>query len=455
MAQFGVITALTATFIAVFMAGIGLGSWIAGERIRSGPGWVISNPIFAYAGIELLIGISAVVVPYEFRLGHVLLLYLAGDTGLTSLAYSCFSAVWLALCLVPWCACMGATFPVAMAVLRDDSAEQRSFSHLYLANVLGAMAGAVLPLLLIEELGFHRTLRIGALLNGTIAALAVFCSSKFRHERSSGKPGHGRRQAETGSNSSTNKWFLFATGLTSMGLEVVWIRIFTPYVGTVVYAFAAILGFYLLATFVGTKLYRRNVFGEQSGDGMIWLLLGVSGLVSLIAADPMLAIPRLLRIPLGIIPVAAAAGFATPMLVDRESQGDPGLAASGYAINVLGCVLGPLVTGFLFLPRISERTAIIVFSAPWLVVGVWRIVTRERQNQSAKKPSARQLVGLVIAFLVAGGIVFRNHSFEDRFPHRRVLRDSTATVTAVGTDRTNKLLLVNGQGMSTLTLLQK
>jgi hypothetical protein len=111
-----------------------------------------------------------------------------------------------------------------------------------------------------------------------------------------------------------------------MGMEVVWIRIFTPYLGTVVYGFAAILGVYLLATFVGTKLYRRGVLAGRASDSVIWLFLGVAGLLPLISAHPLLAIARLLRLPLGVIPLATAAGFATPMLVDRESRGDPSRA---------------------------------------------------------------------------------------------------------------------------------
>ena len=51
-------------------------------------------------------------------------------------------------------------------------------------------------------------------------------------------------------------WLLFATGLTSMGLEVVWIRLYTIYVGTFVYSFATILGVYLAATFIGSTVYR-------------------------------------------------------------------------------------------------------------------------------------------------------------------------------------------------------
>jgi len=42
-----------------------------------------------------------------------------------------------------------------------------------------------------------------------------------------------------------------------MAMEVVWVRQFSPFLGTVVYAFASILAVYLGATFVGAIAYRR------------------------------------------------------------------------------------------------------------------------------------------------------------------------------------------------------
>ena len=66
------------------------------------------------------------------------------------------------------------------------------------------------------------------------------------------------RSAEHVSATTTTKplVLLFLTGLTSMGMEVVWIRQFTPYLGTVVYAFASILATYLVSTFLGLQIYR-------------------------------------------------------------------------------------------------------------------------------------------------------------------------------------------------------
>src|SRR5207237_10760111 len=69
---------------------------------------------------------------------------------------------------------------------------------------------------------------------------------------------------------------LFTTGLVSMGMEVIWIRQFTPYLGNVVYAFAGILGTYLLATFWGSHHYRSwarsHSFNESSPS---WSMLAL------------------------------------------------------------------------------------------------------------------------------------------------------------------------------------
>ena len=59
---------------------------------------------------------------------------------------------------------MGATFPLMMAYVRErDSQNTKSFSFLYLANVLGAMSGTFLTaIVLVELLGFHHTLWVAA-----------------------------------------------------------------------------------------------------------------------------------------------------------------------------------------------------------------------------------------------------------------------------------------------------
>ncbi len=189
------------------------------------------------------------------------------------------SGVWMALTLVPWCACMGATIPVGMFAIRSDARyeSRRSFSFLYLANVLGAVAGAILPLLFIELYGFHGTLRVGAMLNATIAAsaLVVSISSRGRTVRKDSQSARAvLANLEQGKSIVV---LLFMTGLVTMGMEVVWIRLYTPYLGTFVYSFATILASYLLATFVGSQAYRVWSRGHERESRIAWISLGLLG----------------------------------------------------------------------------------------------------------------------------------------------------------------------------------
>jgi len=448
MAQFGVTTTLTATFLSVFMGGLGLGSWLAGKGLRNRKVRAPISPVLLYALTELAIGIFSMLVPRELRGGRELLLHLGADAGWTSFRFSCLSGIWLALSLIPPCACMGATFPFAISALSRVGKEQpRSFSYLYLANVLGAMVGVTLPLLLVEGLGFHRTLRVGALLNLGIAICAAIV---FKFHKLPGNEAleHDRIVERGNPLARPNKairWFLFSIGAGSMAMEVVWVRIFTPYLGTVIYAFAGILGVYLIATFVGGKLYRRGLLNIS--PGMIWFALGSAGLLPIVAADPTLLIPRLLRLPLGVFLPALVAGFATPMLVDLESGGDAAIAGAAYAANVLGCIVGPLIAGFLLLPYLNERWTIVMLAAPWIVASGFA------RNSSSTRFRRRWLAATLA--LAACALAFVCRGFEGQFMPRRVLRDSTATVIAIGQTQSHKMLLVNGLGMSRLTPITK
>jgi spermidine synthase len=255
----------------------------------------------------------------------------------------------------------------------------------------------------------------------------------------SAKPGNRRMLA-----------LLFATGLTSMGVEVVWIRQFTPYLGTLVYAFAAILAVYLAATFLGSQVYRRWSRRQDDAGALIWGLLGVSVLIPLAAADPHFDLSRMQRLLLGIAPLSAVLGFVTPMLVDRWSRGKAEQAGTAYAVNVAGCILGPLLSGFLLLPHLSERWVLFVYAAPWLLVAA----SLGTLGETAKTPALRQrAIGYAMAVL-AIVVVFESRSFEDRFQPAEVVRDNTATIIATGSGM-GRRLLVNGVGITQLTPITK
>lgn len=449
MAQFGVTTAMVSIVLSVFMGGLGLGSWASGEWIRRRGDKVGFPALRLYAGIELLIGLSGILVPYELGAGRGILEKL-GST--SSAEYYLVSGIWVALALIPWCTLMGATIPVAMLAIKRVLPQEssRSFSYLYMANVIGALFGTIIPLFFIELVGFHGTLKIGAACNCLIAVLALDASMRAERRAAAETAPAATEPAMVGTGDKSLLVLLFASGLTSMGMEVVWVREFTPYIGTVVYAFATILGVYLTATFIGSRVYRHWSARQTQENDLLWTMLALFSLLPLSAANPKLVLIPVFRLAFGIAPFAGLLGFITPMLVDRWAGGNPEKAGKAYAVNVLGCILGPLVAGFLLLPFISERWSLLLLSLPWLALGVRVMVAPRRLQGWLPRVIAYALLPLVV------GILLGSKSYEQLYAKYggEVMRDSTATVIATGTGM-NKRLLINGYTMTALTPITK
>jgi spermidine synthase len=354
---------------------------------------------------------------------------------------------------------MGATFPFAMAAIRRLSASEsgHSFSYLYLANVLGAVLGTLVPaFFLIELFGFKGTLHIAIALNAALALAVVLVSFAAPSSRAVDTEQTPRPAASPDADSrrASTLWLLFTTGLASMAMEVIWIRQFTVYLGNLVYAFAVILAIYLAATFLGSSAYRKSM---RSHTGTIfsavWIPLGLAALLPLLFADPRLPLPEAgqstiaglawgaVRAALGIGFFSGSIGFLTPMLVDRRSLGDPDRAGAAYAVNVLGCILGPLLAGFCILPWAGERWGLCLLALPLLAIGFVSATSNRRAAFG----------GTVLAALL---LVLLTKDFGSKFPRRIELRDHTATVIATG-EGMSRRLLVNGVGMTKLTPITK
>lgn len=450
MADYGVNTAIVSIVLSVFMGGLAAGSWGAGVWLRR----AATSPAAAlrgYAGAELAIGLSAWLVPPGLAAGGRWLATLGA--GWASAAQFAATGAWLTLLLLPFCVAMGATIPFAMRAIEGDAGSGfrfRSFSFLYSANVAGAALGTLASaFVLIELFGFQRTLRFAASLNLLIALLAAILAWRRASVRSVAAEHEGERQSVA---SPALFGALFSTGLVSMAAEVVWIRQYTPYLGTMVYAFAALLAVYLVATYCGSLFYRAlDPLALTRWEGRAWTALPIAAALPLAATDPRLAlgadatvagvfeVGAIVRLLIGIGPFSAVTGFLTPLLVDRGSGGRPRVAGLAYAVNVVGCIVGPLLAGFVLLPRLGERWATLLLTLPLIASAV--AVRRAWRTIAAAGASVLLLASTT-------------RSFEATLPAATVRRDSTATVTAAGSGMT-KRLLVNGISMTHLTPITK
>lgn len=462
-ASFGIIAPVLSVVISVSMLGLSGGAWAGGRWIGSLLRKTGRSALLFYAVAELVIGIGGLSVPKLFAAGEQLLLS-SGQTD--SFHYLSLSALVLSLSILPWCFFMGATFPFMMAYVRErDPRSADSFSYLYLANVLGAMTGCLLTaILLVEVLGFKHTLWTAATINFTVAALSGYLA--WRRPRPAAKAGPSTKSvARTLRNSSASstrrraiKWILFSTGFSAMAMEVIWARAFTPVMTTQVYSFALIVFAYLGATFFGSLLYRRNLRqgSVRSTAGLI-SVLSIASFLPIVCNDlrfltntenlaGYLSATALL---LSICPLCAALGYLTPSLIDEYSLGDPAAAGRAYAMNVAGCILGPLVASYVLLPWLGERYGLVVLGFPFLafsLFGTGSLSTWYRWS-SRLIASAMLIWSLFYSVDLAVLVPLKSRKTEIR-------RDYAASVISAG-EGLSKALLVNGVGVTGLVPITK
>jgi spermidine synthase len=460
-ASFGIITPVLSVVLSVFMLGLAAGSWAGGRWISPLVKKTGISAAFFYSGAELLIGLGAFLVPVLFALGERILLT-SGE--MDSFQYLSLSALVLATSILPWCVCMGATFPFMMAYVREqDSEDSGSFSFLYMANVLGAMTGTLLTALVyIEVFGFHHTLWLAAAGNFTVSFISVCLGWRQRRVAVvTETPGNSPDPlSQPVHNGLMTKLILFSTGFVAMAMEVVWTRAFTPVLKTQVYSFALIVFTYLGATFVGSWKYRRDLRKNRLGPlGRLIAALAITALFPVIINDmhylnaPFwveILDPRSAIILLAsICPFCALLGYLTPRLIDGYAAGQPAKAGRVYAINVLGCILGPLFACYVLLPRLSERHALILLALPFLFYWPFFLKSQGRLEKCA------------FAFVLCAAFVWSSvftMDFETMIfkiaPNTAVRRDYAASVITFGKDM-KKYLLVNGIGMTQLNPVTK
>ncbi len=462
-AAFGVITPVLSVVLSVFMLGLALGSWAGGRWIGPLTNRFGRSSIWFYSAVELLIGLSAWVVPLTFGWGESWLLPV-GEMGSTR--YLILSAVILSLSLLPWCFLMGTTFPVMMSYIKEDRESRTdSFSYLYVANVIGAMCGTLLTaLVLIEVLGFRRTLMVAGCTNFLIGAVAALLGTRSGRPVALATPPAEPSVAESGLGRERLSHLLvatvlFSTGFISMAMEVVWTRASTPILWTTIYSFASLLAVYLLATWVGSLWYRIDLHRKRVQSVLnLMAMLTVAAFLPILANDPRMTGAFFLRASVSIIsifPFCMLLGYLTPRLIDGLSGGNPKTAGRVYALNIVGCILGPLAAGYVLLPTIGIRISLILLSLVFGVFYLWL-------QRSAGIRAGHAVVTLGCTCVLTAVSLFGVVSYEDRydpqagrfFPKAVVRRDHVATVVSLG-EGMEKRLFVNGLGLTHLTTITK
>jgi len=406
---FGAATPATATVLAVFMGGLGVGSLLFGRRAEK-----TAEPLRVYAMLELAVCASAVATPWVLDLVSSLYHATGGVVSLGPTTGSLFHILLSVVVLGVPCTLMGGTLPVAVKAVETAADDQRgSTGFLYGANALGGFLGVVVSTFwLLERFGTGRTLLIAAGVNGLVAAAAFVAGRRFGsavaqpsdaakpQDPQAAKPQHPQAASAQQSNVDARPTdgapripavvgyaAAFLSGFAFFVCELVWFRMSTPLLGGSVYGFGIILALALAGIGLGGVLYR-GVLAPRAGAATLPVFALVSALQAWFIVLPYALGDR--TVPLAfffnqwraegfaqqltgwvllaalMVPLPSLlAGVQFPLLIGLLGRGatDVGRQLGGaLAWNTAGAISGSLLGGFVLIP--------------WLgALGSWRLAT--------------------------------------------------------------------------------
>ncbi len=413
----------SALVTASFMAGLAIGNagvtrW--GRRVR--------QPLLAYAGLEVLVGVTGLGLVLVFPLvGHALapLMGALGGLALNALRV----AVSFALLLAPSCA-MGATLPLlAGALSAHDSNFGRVLGRLYGWNTLGAVLGTLAgDLVLIEAVGIRGTALAAAGLNLLAATGAIWLARRFAgaaplEERLAGGKIKARARRILAA--------AFLSGWILLALEVVWFRFLLAFTPSSAWTFAVMLAVVLLGIALG-GLVASVLFGRRPGANRWAVLapllagLGVAASYAsfLSVVPPMGAIvlhtiPGYFRLAVPLmLPVCFLSGVLFTLL-GRALHAELGESTRSAGLltlaNTVGAATGALMGGFLLLPLLGVERSLFALACLYGVVGLLTLAP-------ALLPRVRVGVALAGALFLAAVALFPFGLMERQYVPRIVSR---------------------------------
>jgi len=380
---FGSSTFATGAVLAIFMAGLGLGSARLGKRADAK-----EQPLAYYARLELFIAVAAAISPLLLTFAAKIYFASGGSPQLGLVGATLLRLALSIVVLGPATLLMGGTLPAAArSVETTDDTGRRVVALLYGVNTLGAVAGTLLStFVLLERFGNRATLFMAVGVNVIVAIAARLMSGRV--DEPSSRPVD---EKQTSLDDSTTRrpdtslvYFASATvGFAFLLMELVWYRMLSPILGGTTYMFGLVLAVALAGIGVGGALYatlRRNA-ATIGGFAITCSLEALAIAIPFALGDRIALLANALRGlgPIGfsghvtawtivtsivVFPAAVIAGVQFPLLIALLGRGRDNVGrqiGAAYAWNTAGAIAGSLAGGFGLLPLLS---------AP----GTWRLV---------------------------------------------------------------------------------
>ncbi len=389
----------SALVLSGFMAGLALGNGLAVlERGRT------QNPVRAYAVLELLIGISGILLVYVLpAFGRIFAPWFRPILDEPWLLNPLRLLLAFLLLLVPSTA-MGLTLPLlTKALSAGDPVFGRVLGRLYGWNTLGALIGVLLTeFILVGIVGIRATAWFAGFLNLAVAAIAWRIGGRLAEEA---KPQKEKVTQEIFAQVEKRPFPLqfllaaFLSGFALLALEIIWFRFLMLFVSGLSESFSLMLAIILAGIAFGgfsasRILKRRPAFAQQGAT--LAFMLGISCIMSY-AFFPAVIRPYLQTVisnPGGILavgiplmfPVSFFSGLFFTVIgtaLRAHLQSETATTGSLTLANTTGAALGAFAAGFFLLPTIGMEKSLFLIAVVYGVIALLLMMSQKQGFRTA------------------------------------------------------------------------
>jgi spermidine synthase len=402
-----------AVLLGTFMAGMCIGSLALARYVSPA-----KHPLRVYAVLELAIGASGLLMLVAMPLVQGVYTTVVGH-GVPGLLLRGFFA---AICLLPPTVMMGATLPAVARWVQTTPRGVSWLGYFYGGNTIGAVFGCLLAgfyLLRVHDMNFATFVAVA--LNVVVASAAIALARLEPRVAPSDAP--PSTTARVLGAAPPGAWAVYLTialsGLTALGAEVIWTRLFSLLLSGTTYTFSIILAVFLIGIGIGSAagsfLSRRTPDPRRALGiaqvaliaAILWTAWNITNALPYWPVNPRLAASPwfqfqidLVRCLWTILPAALLWGASFPLaLASVASAGQDGGVVVGrvYAANTVGAIVGALATSLItiaaFGTQNGTRIMIVLAAIGAIAVTVPTFVGR------AGKPQL-SLSGLLIALVI-------------------------------------------------------
>jgi spermidine synthase len=420
---FGVTVYAASTVLAGFMAGLGVGSFVAGRFAGR-----FQRPLAAFGIAEALVGVTAFATPFVLDALTQLWVAVHDDLPNSVAAITVIRFIVAFLVLIVPTSMMGATLPLVItsAVASEERVGGR-IGLLYAINTAGAILGALVAgFYFISELGVARSFQIAAAINIAIGLIAVFAAYLVPPV-----PARGARHEAPGPSARGTRheapqlvlWVFFVSGVMSLALEVLWFRILVIFLGPTAYAFSIMLACVLAGIAIGSAIATPILRMRARWTAVLAAIQALIGFAAVLsfnaltrsqqainAATPLFErlgwdtylVPLVASSMIAMLPTTILLGLAFPVGLTLWAGDDPGEDTSRrvgvfYSLNVFGAILGSVIAGFVLLPQLGSRWSLIATAGLATVSSVLLAMSLRRSHSRWAMPIAAGAAALYIA----------------------------------------------------------